>query len=349
MVFAMEYSSLGNTDLKVSKICLGSMTWGEQNSEVEAHQQISCALDEGVNFLDAAEMYPVPPRPETQGLTESYIGSWLQKTGGRDGLIIATKIAGPGDWLSHIRGGSRLDGAHIDQALESSLRRLNTSYVDIYQLHWPERTTNYFGQLGYAHQFDEDVVPLKETLLVLKQKIEQGYVRHWGLSNETPWGLMTAIQLCKELGMPAPVSIQNPYNLLNRSFEVGLSECSIRESVGLLAYSPLAFGVLSGKYLGGARPTGARLSLYDRFTRYTHERAELATKAYNEVAETYGLSLTQLALAFVNQQPFVTSNIIGATNIAQLKENLSSIDVKLPDEASTEIEKLHAQHTIPCP
>lgn len=345
----MQFSSLGKTNLKVSKICLGTMTWGEQNTEVEAHSQLDVALERGVNFIDAAEMYPVPPRPETQGKTEEYLGTWLAKIGARDQVILATKVAGPGDWLKHIRGGSRLNDSHINAALGESLKRLKTEYIDLYQLHWPERPTNYFGQLTYKHSDSSDAISMRETLLALKKQIVAGKIRHWGLSNETPWGVMTALRLADELEMPAPVTIQNPYNLLNRSFEVGLAECSIHESVGLLAYSPLAFGVLSGKYLDGQKPEGARLTMYDRFTRYTHERAESATLAYKALAEKLGLSLTQLSLAFVNQQPFVTSNIIGATSIQQLEENLDSIDVELDSDTMKALDQLHQTHTIPCP
>ena len=345
----MKYSVLGATDVKVSNVCLGTMTWGEQNSEREAHEQLDFAFDHGVNFIDTAEMYPVPPRKETQGLTEAYIGSWLKKRGRRDDVVLATKVAGPGDWLNHIRGGSRLSSDHINRALNASLERLETDYVDLYQLHWPERQTNYFGQLGYRHDENKEAIPLEETLASLKALLEVGKIRHWGLSNETPWGLMASIKIAEALEMPAPVSIQNPYNLLNRSFEVGLSECAIREQVGLLAYSPLAFGVLSGKYLGGRRPEGARLTLFDRFSRYTHERAEAATQAYYALAESQGLTLTQMALAFVNEQRFVTSNIVGATSVEQLSENISAIDVELANDVAAELDRLHQIHTIPCP
>ena len=345
----MKYALLGNTDVRVSRICLGTMTWGEQNSEQEAHEQLDYALDHGVNFVDTAEMYPVPPRAESQGLTEEYIGSWLMKRARRDDVILATKIAGPGDWLKHIRGGSRLDEEHIESALNDSLKRLHTDYVDLYQLHWPERQTNYFGQLGYKSSDDSDALPMETSLLGLKRALDQGKVRHWGLSNETPWGLMTALVVARELGMPAPVTIQNPYNLLNRSFEVGLAECSLREQVGLLAYSPLAFGVLTGKYLGGMWPKDARLTLYKRFNRYTHARAEAATQAYSELAKSLDLSLAQLSLAFVNQQSFLTSNIIGATNLEQLSENIASINIELSNEVFVELDRLHQIHTIPCP
>lgn len=345
----MQFSSLGKTNVKVSKICLGTMTWGEQNTEAEAHSQLDLAFERGVNFVDAAEMYPVPPRPETQGTTEEFLGAWLAKRGRRDDVVLATKVAGPGDWLKHIRGGSRLNESHISRALEDSLKRLKTDYVDVYQLHWPERPTNYFGQLIYKHADASDSVCMRDTLLALKKHLNTGKIRHWGLSNETPWGVMTAVRLADELEMPAPVTIQNPYNLLNRSFEVGLAECSMHESVGLLAYSPLAFGVLSGKYIGGQKPEGARLTMYDRFTRYTHERSESATVAYKALAEQSGLSLAQLALAFINQQPFVTSNIIGATSIQQLEENLDSVDIELDSSTMKALDELHQTHTIPCP
>jgi aryl-alcohol dehydrogenase-like predicted oxidoreductase len=345
----MKFSKLGNTELDVSRICLGTMTWGEQNSEAEAHEQMDYAIEQGINFFDTAEMYPVPPRAETQGRTEQYIGSWFASRGTRDKVLLATKVAGPGDWLSHIRGGSRLNEQHMVKALEQSLVRLQTDYIDLYQLHWPERATNYFGQLGYRKADDGDAVPLSETLVCLKKLIDQGKIRHWGLSNETPWGVMTSLRVADEIGLPAPVSIQNPYNLLNRGFELGLAECADRESVGLLAYSPLAFGVLSGKYRHGAKPKNSRLTLFSRFTRYNGERAQMAVEAYAALAGEVGLSLTELSLAFVNHQSFVTSNIIGATSLEQLRENIGSIDVELSEEVLVQLEKLHQKHTIPCP
>jgi aryl-alcohol dehydrogenase-like predicted oxidoreductase len=345
----MKYKKLGDSSLEVSELCLGSMTWGEQNTENQAHEQIDYALDRGINFIDTAEMYPVPPKEATQGLTESYIGSWLLANGGRDRFILATKVAGPAAWLPHLRGGPRLDRRHIIEALEASLSRLQTDYVDLYQLHWPERATNYFGQLGYVPQNDEKAIPMRDTMAALKDLIEAGKIRHYGLSNETPWGLMHCLAIAKELNMPRPVSVQNPYNLLNRSYEVGLAECSYREGVGLLAYSPLAFGVLTGKYLNGAKPAGARITLYERFSRYAHERANRAVAAYDEVAKDAGLSLCQLALTFVNSRPFVTSNIIGATSLKQLQENISSIDVSMSSELLEKLELIHQDHTYPCP
>lgn len=345
----MQYLNLGNTDVRVSKICLGTMTWGQQNTESEAHQQLDFALDRGVNFIDTAEMYPVPPTEKTQGLTEQYIGTWLSARKNRDQVILATKVAGRANWLPYLRGGPRLNSEHINRALDASLQRLQTNYVDLYQLHWPERSTNFFGELSYKHKDGDDDISLWDTMVAIKSLIVNGKIRHYGLSNETPWGLMKCVSLAKELDMPQPVSIQNPYNLLNRTFEVGLGECAHRESVGLLAYSPLAFGVLSGKYLGGKRPENARITLFDRFTRYTHERAESAVGAYVQLAQEFGLSPVHLALAFVNQQSFLTSNIIGATTIDQLQENIDSIDVVLSDEQMKMIDELHQTHTFPCP
>lgn len=345
----MQFSQLGNTEIEVSKICLGTMTWGEQNTEAEAHEQLDYAIDQGVNFIDAAEMYPVPPKKETQGLTESYIGTWLKSRACRDRVVLATKVAGKAEWLPHIRKGPRLNAEQINQAIDSSLDRLQTDYVDLYQLHWPERQTNFFGQLEYIHNDNDDDIPLAETLTAIKSLLDAGKIRHYGLSNETSWGLMKCVSLANELGMPAPVSIQNPYNLLNRTFEVGLAECAHREHVGLLAYSPLAFGVLSGKYLGGKRPEGARITLFDRFTRYTHDKAEQAVQAYSDVAAEFGVSPATLALAFVNQRSFLTANIIGATTMAQLKENIASIDIILGDEQLKRLNELHSDHLYPCP
>lgn len=345
----MEYVSLGDTELKVSKLCLGTMTWGEQNTEQEAHEQLDYALGRGINFIDTAEMYPVPPMGDTQGRTEAYIGSWLARRSDRDRIVLATKVAGKADWLPHLRGGPRLSKEHIDEALNDSLTRLKTDYIDLYQLHWPERSTNYFGSLGYQHVEGADGIALQETLAAIKGLIDAGKIRHWGLSNETPWGLMKSVQLAQQLNMPKPVSVQNPYNLLNRSYEVGMAECSHREQVGLLAYSPLAFGVLSGKYLHGARPEGARLTLYKRFSRYTHERAERAVEAYSGLAKAHELSLTQLALAFVTTRSFVTSNIIGATSMAQLRENIDTASLDLSDEVIIGLEHLHEEFTYPCP
>ncbi len=301
------------------------MTFGEQNTERQAHVQLDRALEAGINFLDTAEIYPVPPRSETQGRTEQYIGNWLAARGCRDRIVLATKVAGPGDWLPYLRGGkARLDRPNIEAVLEASLRRLRTDYIDLYQLHWPDRKTNYFGQLGYRHPTADPSVPLAETLEVLGDLVAAGKIRHVGLSNETPWGTMRMLQLAAELGLPRPVSIQNPYNLLNRTFDIGLAEIAIREQCGLLAYSPLAFGVLSGKYLNSARPVGARLTLFERFDRYSGPQAVQATAAYVALARTHGLDPAQMALAWVTSRSFVTSTIIGATTMEKLEADLGS-------------------------
>jgi len=345
----MIYDTLGNTDLDVSRICLGTMTFGEQNTEAEAHDQLDLAVERGINFIDTAEMYPVPPKAETQGLTEQYIGSWLSKRGRRNELVLASKVAGPADWLEYLRGGPQLVRRHMEEALHASLERLQTDYLDLYQIHWPARSTNFFGQLGYAHDLDEQATPIEETLEVLADFVEQGKVRHIGVSNETPWGVMRYLALADRHGWPRIVSVQNPYSLLNRSFEVGLAEIAHREHTGLLAYSPLGFGVLSGKYLGGRKPEGARLTLFDRFTRYTNPEGIAATEAYVELAREHSLSPTQLALAFVNTRPFLTSNIIGATSLEQLAEDIDSIEVHLPDEVLDAIEAIHRRYSNPCP
>lgn len=343
----MQTRPLGETGIEVSRLCLGTMTFGEQNSEAEAHAQLDRAVAFGIDFIDTAEMYPVPPKGETQGLTESYIGSWLKARGRRDELVIATKAAGPG--LEHIRGGPRLTREHIHRAIDTSLERLQTDYVDLYQLHWPDRHTNCFGKLGYVADADEQSTPLAETLSALKELVDAGKVRAIGLSNETPWGVMHSLQLADKLGVPRVASVQNPYNLLNRSFEVGLAEIAHREKVGLLAYSPLAFGVLSGKYLNGAQPPRGRLTLYERFKRYTSDVAEQATRAYVDIARKHGLDPAQMALAFVNSRPFLTSNIIGATTLEQLESNLASETLTLEQSVLDEIDAVHRRLSNPCP
>lgn len=345
----METRKLGRTGLDVSLICLGTMTWGEQNTEQEAFEQLDYATGQGINFIDAAEMYPVPPRAGTQGLTETYLGNWLARRGRRDDLVIASKVAGPGNGLTYLRDGPRLTRAHIRAACEASLKRLQTDYIDLYQVHWPDRNTNFFGKLGYVHKDPEQATPIEETLEALHELVQEGKIRHLGLSNETPWGTMRYLHLAETRGWPRPVSIQNPYSLLNRSFEQGLAEVAHREEVGLLAYSPLAFGMLSGKYLNGQRPEGSRITLYKRFSRYTGERAEQATAAYVALAREHGLSPAQMALAWVNSRSFVTSNIIGATSMAQLKENIGSAKVTLSEELVAQLETLHQTHTYPCP
>ncbi len=346
----MEYTKLGKTDIEVSKICLGTMTWGEQNTEVEAHGQLDYAVDAGINFIDTAEMYPVAPKAETQGLTESYIGSWLAKRQDRDKLIIASKVCAQQDWLPYLRNGeAKLDRKNIHTALDASLKRLQTDYIDLYQMHWPDRDTNFFGKLGYYHAPEKDGVTIAETLDVLGELVKEGKIRTIGISNETAWGCAEYLRIANEQGLPRIVSIQNPYNLLNRSFEIGLSEFSHREQVGLLAYSPLAFGVLSGKYLNDARPEGTRLVLFDRFTRYSNPQANAATETYIALAKENGLDPSQMALAYVNSRPFLTSNIIGATSMQQLEANIESINIKLPKDIVREIESLHVKIPNPSP
>lgn len=345
----MQTRKLGHTDLEVSLICLGTMTWGEQNSEQEAFEQLDFATSQGVNFIDAAEMYPVPPKAETQGLTERYLGNWLARRGRRDDLVIASKVAGPGNSLGHIRGGPRMTRDHIREACEGSLERLQTDYLDLYQVHWPDRSANFFGKLGYVQDPDEQMTPIEETLEALDELVREGKVRHVGLSNETPWGTMQYLRLSEQRGWPRVVSIQNPYSLLNRSFEAGLAEFAHREGTGLLAYSPLAFGMLTGKYLGGKWPEKARLTLYERFSRYSNDRALDATRAYVELAHQHGLTPAQLALAWVNSREFVTSNIVGATTMEQLQENLGSLDVSLSPDLVSAIEAIHSEFTYPCP
>lgn len=345
----MDKRYLGKTDLAVSRICLGTMTWGEQNTEAEAFAQLDYAVDRGINFIDAAEMYPVPPRAETQGRTETYLGRWLKKSGRRKDLVIASKVAGPGNGLGYLRGGPRLNRDHIRTALEDSLKRLGTDYLDLYQVHWPDRNTNFFGKLGYQHDPAEELTPIEETLEALAEQVKAGKVRHIGLSNETPWGTMKYLALAESRGLPRVVSVQNPYNLLNRTYEVGMAEVSHREQAGLLAYSPLGFGTLTGKYLDGARPAGARLTLYSRFSRYNGVQAGAAVQAYVDLAHQCGMSPAQMALAFVNTRPFVTSSIIGATSLAQLKENIASDEVTLPAEALQRIEEIHQRYPSPAP
>ncbi len=338
----MKYKQLGNSGIEVSKICLGTMTFGEQNTESEAHKQMDYAFEHGVNFFDTAEMYSIPPKAETQGSTETYIGHWLASRGNREDLVLATKVAGPADWMSHLRNGPRLNQKHIREALEHSLRRLQTDYIDLYQVHWPERQTNFFGKLGYHHQPEHDGIPIEDTLEVLNQLVDEGKVRTIGVSNETPWGVMRYLQHAKYHDLSPIVSIQNPYNLLNRSFEIGLSEIAYRENIGLLAYSPLAFGVLTGKYLDGARPPSARLTLFEGYNRYSKPPVESVIRQYVELAQQHSLSPTQMALAYVNSRAFVTANIIGATTLEQLKENIDSIDLELNHSVIEGIEQIHA-------
>lgn len=348
----MEYRQLGRTNLRVSAICLGTMTWGEQNSEAEGHSQLDLALDRGVNFIDAAEIYPVPVNTETQGRTEKIIGSWLEARKNRDKVIIATKVAGRSARLSWLRDDAnppRLSSSQIKEAVDKSLKRLRTDYIDLYQTHWPDRPMRLFGGHGYGHE-EGDAHPIDETLEALTTLVRSGKVRHIGVSNETPWGVMQYLNGASDTGLGRIVSIQNAYNLLNRVYEFGLSEFAFREQVGLLAYSPLGQGFLSGKYVGGARPEGSRLVLFPNFpTRYQTQTAEDAISKYVRMAKKHGLDPAQMALQFVTTRPFVTSNIIGATTLEQLESNLASTDVTLSSDVLDDIEKIHLQNPNPCP
>lgn len=346
----MEKRQLGRSGIEVSRLCLGTMTWGEQNTQEEGFAQMNAAVEAGINFFDTAEMYAVPPTAKTYGTTETIIGNWFRaRPGLRQKIVLASKVTGRSSGMPYIRGNPRLSRAHIEEAINGSLQRLQTDYLDLYQLHWPDRQTNYFGKLGYQQADDSGSVPILETLEVLSELVKAGKIRHIGLSNETPWGAMKFLQLAEQHGLPRAVSIQNPYNLLNRSYEVGLAEVSHREDIGLLAYSPLAFGVLTGKYLNGQWPEGARITLFKRFSRYLSPQAEAAAGAYVQLARDNGLSPAQMALAFINQQPFVTSNIIGATSLAQLEENIGSAGITLSDDLLKAIEAIHVQHPNPSP
>lgn len=348
----MEFRRLGTSGLDVSIICLGTMTWGVQNSEADAHAQLDRAVDvHGINFIDTAEAYPVPPSKEVQGDTERHIGTWFRNNPGRRRqTILATKVVGANNASPYIRDGrGHLDRANIMEAVEGSLRRLQTDYIDLYQTHSPDRFVNAFGRLDYAHDPARDRASIEETLRALEELVKSGKVRHVGVSNETPWGLHRHLLLHETKGLPRVQSIQNPYNLLSRSFEIGLSELAIRERCGLLAYSPLAMGVLSGKYLDGARPANARLTMYERFKRYDRPRQEPATRRYVALAREAGLDPAQMALAFVNSRPFVTANIIGATTLEQLDVNAGSARIRLSEDLVARIDAIHAENPNPCP
>lgn len=345
----MKYTKVPNTQLEVSEICLGTMTWGQQNTEQEAHEQLDFALDKGVNFIDTAEMYAAPASEETQGLTEKYIGTWLSKTGQRENVILASKIGGPSRGLSYIREPLDFSKASMEDALHKSLKRLQTDYLDLYQLHWPERAVNIFGVREYDHSENEVWKDnFSEVLERLDIFVKEGKIKDIGLSNETPYGLMRYMEESRK-GAPKMVSVQNAYNLLNRRDEIGLSEVLFQENVGYLPYSPLAFGQLTGKYLNNAKPSNGRVTLFPSYTRYHGEGSFEAIRAYNEIAKKHGISLTQLSLAFVRQQPFVTSTIIGATTLSQLSENIESIDVTLSEEILKEINEVHARIPNPAP
>ncbi len=346
----MDTIPLGQSDLQVTPICLGTMTFGEQVSEQDAHAILDRALERGLNFIDTAEMYAVPARAATYGATESIIGRWLaSRPGARSRIVLASKVAGPSRGMPWIREGSGMTAADIRASCEASLRRLQTDCIDLYQIHWPERHVPVFGQLYYEPAQETTQTSIHEQLQALAALVQAGKVRHIGLSNETPWGTMTFLRLAEERGWPRAVSIQNPYNLLNRSFEVGLAEIAIREQCGLLAYSPMAFGMLSGKYADGARPANARISLYSRFTRYTNPQAEAACARYVALAREHGMEPAQMALAYVTSRPFVTSNIIGATSLEQLETNLGSIDLRLDEEVLAGIDAIHREQPNPAP
>ena len=342
----MDYTTLPNTDIKVSKICLGTMTYGEQNSESDAHSQLDYVVERGINFIDTAEMYPIAAREATLGLTERYIGTWLKKSGKRDDLVIATKIAGPNRKMEYIRNPLDFSKKSIHEAVDLSLKNLQTDYIDLYQMHWPERVMNMFGQRGISKIDTNWQENFFEVLTVCDGLIKEGKIKHIGVSNENPYGVMKFISESEKHNLPRIVTIQNPYSLLNRLYEVGLSEIGMRENVGLLAYSPLGFSFLTGKHLSGILPT-SRLGLFPQFSRYSNENCIRATQLYQKLAQENGLTLTQMALAFVNKQDFVTSTIIGATTTAQLQENITAFETVLTQEVINEINKI--QELIPNP
>ncbi|MEE4001225.1 NADP(H)-dependent aldo-keto reductase [Tenacibaculum sp. FZY0031] len=346
----MKYTTLPTTDIKVSKICLGTMTWGRQNTEAEGHEQMDYALEQGVNFFDTAELYSVPATPETYGATEKIIGSWFKKTGNREKVVLASKIAGGGDYTAHIRTGG-FNRKNISEAIEGSLKRLQTDYIDLYQLHWPDRGVNCFGVRDYPYKTSaKEAEKHLEILETLNDFVKQGKIKHVGLSNETPWGTMKYLETAEQRDLPRMVTIQNSYSLIHRGYEVGMSEVSMRENIGLLAYSPLAQGVLTGKYIDGKTPEGARGTLFPRFiARYKNEGSEKAVLEYQKIANKHGLTLTELSLAYINQLPFVTSNIIGATKMSQLKENINSINIALSEDILAEIEAVHTMIPNPAP
>lgn len=345
----MKYNFLPNSDIKVSEIALGTMTFGQQNSEAEGHAQIDFALDAGINFIDTAEMYSVPAQKETSGSTEKIIGTWLKNSGKRDQIVLATKIAGPNRGLEFIRGDLAYNAQTIRASVDKSLHRLQTDYIDLYQLHWPERKTNYFGQRSFSLQNDFWQDNINNVLESLQSLIQEGKIRAIGLSNETPWGVMRFLEESKNHKLPRISTIQNPYSLLNRSFESGLSEVCHFENVGLLAYSPLAFGVLTGKFLTGESHPNARINLFPKFSRYNSEKATKATQLYSQLANDNGLTLTEMALAFIRQQFFVTSTIIGATNLKQLKENIQTSQIVLTEKIIAEIDKVQELYPNPSP
>jgi aryl-alcohol dehydrogenase-like predicted oxidoreductase len=342
----MRYTNLPNTNLEVSEICLGTMTFGNQNTEAEAHSQMDYAFERGINFFDTAEMYPIGGNEHIFGSTERYIGSWFKKSGKRDRIVLATKIAGPNRGMGYIRQPLDFSKKSIHEAVDLSLKNLQTDYIDLYQMHWPERVMNMFGKRGVTETDNQWQDNISEVLTTYDGLIKEGKIKHIGVSNENPWGVMKFLSESEKHGLPRITTIQNPYSLLNRLFEVGLSEICMRENVGLLAYSPLGFGFLTGKYLDGT-PANSRMGTFPNFVRYTNENCYKVTRLYQELAHNLGLTLTEMALAFVHHQQFVTSTIIGATNLDQLEENINAFDVRLTDEVLKQIEKI--QETIPNP
>ncbi|WP_271423762.1 aldo/keto reductase [Aequorivita sinensis] len=345
----MKYTTLPNTNLKISKLCLGTMTWGQQNTEAEAHQQLDFATEKGINFIDCAEMYPVPANPKTQGRTETYIGHWLARKKNRNDIVIATKIAGPSRNMDHIRLPLDFSRKSLDEAINNSLKRLRTDFIDLYQLHWPERSTNYFGQRDYTYKEDEAWSDnFAEVLYNLERFVKEGKIRHFGLSNETPYGVMRCMEEARK-GSIKIATVQNPFNLLNRKDEIGLSEILHREDIGYLPYSPLGFGTLTGKYLTGKANENSRINQFKQYSRYSSDTAKEATRQYFEIAKNYDLSFTHLALAFILQKKFVTAPIIGATSLAQLSENIECINITLSKSILKEINTVHNNIPNPAP
>ena len=345
----MNYKKLGNTDIDVSTICLGTMTWGEQNTQAEGFEQMDYALSQGVNFWDTAELYAIPPKESTYGKTEEVIGNWFEKTKKRSEVVLATKVSGPGlDWIRG--GGNQYDEKNLNDAVNGSLKRLKTDYRDLYQLHWPERKSNFFGRLGYQHKDENDWNRFEDILNSFDKIIKSGKIRYVGLSNETAWGLSKFLEISKLNNLPRMMSVQNPYSLLNRSYEIGLAEVSIREKSGLLAYSPLAFGYLTGKYLNGKLPKNSRMKMFgNQFVRYKTDNGQLAVVKYNQIANKYGLNFAQMSLKFCELQPFMTSVIIGATTMDQLKTDIESVNINLSEEVINEINEVQKIYPNPCP
>ena len=345
----MKYTILPNTNLKISKLCLGTMTWGQQNTEAEAHEQLDFAIEKGINFIDCAEMYPIPANPKTQGKTEIYIGNWLAERKNRENLVLTSKIAGPSRSMDHIRQPLDFSKKSLEDAIHKSLKRLQTDYIDLYQLHWPERNTNYFGQRDYTHKQDEIWRDnFAEVLTHLEEFVQAGKIRHIGISNETPFGVMRCMEEARK-GKMKIASVQNPYNLVNRKDEIGLSEILQRENIGYLPYSPLGFGTLTGKYLDGKADANSRINQFKQYTRYSSNQAFEATEKYYEIAKKHDLSFAQMALTFILQKKFVTAPIIGATSMDQLSENIESIHISLSKEILKEIDAVHNQIPNPAP